>query len=414
MFFPGPLNGVRTCSTFFIVQQLILLLQLHSGTNGASTSLPPALPTAQIPDFVLATVYSLFSRSSPPTNELSIPKEAISVYKMHVTNLARTASRAYSILKTFWLPFSPLLFRLVAPRTATPAKNLNAHRNSNGLQPRPSASYLAYPQLNQPNGDLHSNRTPNVSEAYDAHRFFYWDPYHLPLCGTLTCPQCQTPLQHNGPIRTGPLRVFDLPGGASPTGTAHWQAGLVPAVFYVIGVHYSCPQGSCGAKYSSWDSKIVNNLPAMLADEWPVCTESLSSGTSGSASGSGNHGGSSANGGGGAVANGINGEASSSSGTMATASGSNLTTGSERTDSKGSKWNGDAISRPLFTLTRTLIQNGTSPQGVREILGQLWHGDEEDKDDDVDEDEEEEEEEIMEESVEAEKEKVPESEAVSL
>jgi len=38
-----------------------------------------------------------------------------------------------------------------------------------------------------------------------------------------------------------------------------------------------------------------------------------------------------------------------------------------------------------------LIQSGTSPQSVREILGQMWHGDEEDKEEEVEEEEEEEE-----------------------
>ena len=241
---------------------------------------------------------------------------------------------ACGALKTYWLPYSPHLFRLVFPRTNSSSKSV--HRNSSTSQ-KPSSSSLnsnfgSHPTQPGVNGDSHNaNRTPIGGEqSYGPYRFFYWDPFHLSFSGPLNCPVChQAPLTHIGPIRTGPLRVFDLPSACAPSASAQPNAGLVPAAFYVIGMQYGCSQRSCGTKFNSWDPRIVNNLPEVLADEWPVHLSSVME--------------------------------------------------SEQSDNRGSRWSGDAVSRPLFTLTKTLLQAGTSRVDVRDVLAKLWNWNESEK-----------------------------------
>jgi hypothetical protein len=307
---------------------------VSSGTREVS-----AIPHAQIPDFILSTIYSLFSR--PSAGRLPLPRDVLSTYRTHLGHLVGSHSMAYSILKTFWLPCSPVLFRLVWPRTLSASKP--AHRNSSASQTGATSSLNTNfaSHANQPavNGDSHStNRASHEAENYDSNRFFYWDPFHLSLGGPLNCPICRdAALTHLGPIRTGPLRVFDLPSSTAPSASAHANAGLVPAAFFVIGMQYRCSKQTCGKMFNSWDPRIVNNLPQVLADEWPVYLPSVSE--------------------------------------------------AEQSDSRGAGWSGDAVSRPLFTLTKTLFQAGTSEAGVRDVLAKLWNWNDSEREEEPDEDE---------------------------
>ena len=307
---------------------------ISSGTREA-----PSMPSAQVSDFILSTIYALFSR--PSAGRLPLPRDVLTTYRTNLGHLTGSHAMAYSILKTFWLPYSPLLFRLVWPRTVSASKS--AHRNSSASQTGAVSSLNSNfaSHANQPvvNGDSHSaNRSSLGAETYDSNRFFYWDPFHLSLGGPLNCPVCHdAALTHTGPIRTGPLRVFDLPSSTAPSASSHAHAGLVPAAFFVIGMQYACSSQTCGKTFNSWDPRIVNNLPQVLADEWPVHLPSVSD--------------------------------------------------SEQSDSRGAKWSGDAVSRPLYTLTKTLLQAGTSEAGVRDVLAKLWNWNDSDREEELDEDE---------------------------
>ena len=298
---------------------------VSSGTRGIAERSPP-MPLTQIPEFILSMIYSLFSRPSTVSG-LPLPREVHSTYRNHLANLSISHSVAYSALKTFWLPYSPLLFGLVfPPRTASSSKPAIRHSSaSQKLTSSSNSNFTSHPNQATVNGDSSSaNRTPLAEQGYGPHRFFYWDPFNLSLSGPLTCPVCQqAPLDHYGPIRTGPLRVFDLPSGSALVASGHANAGLVPTAFYVIGMQYGCSQRTCGTKFNSWDSRIVNNLPPVLADEWPVQQSSV--------------------------------------------------TESDQFDNRGARCSGDAVSRSLFTLTKTLLQAGTSRPEVRDILAKLWN-----------------------------------------
>lgn len=293
-----------------------------------------SVPHTQIPDFLLNTIYSLFSRSS--RNGLALPREVLSTYRSHIGHLSGSHSLAYNILKTFWLPYSPLLFRLVLPRSSSSSKSVQRNFSTSQRGPASSLNSNFPSSASQPtvNGDSHStHRSPVAAELnYDSHRFFYWDPFYLSLSGPLNCPVCQNAsLTHLGPIHTGPLRVFDLPSSSTPSANAHANEGLVPAVFYVIGMQYGCSQQTCGNKFNSWDPRIINNLPPVLADEWPVHLLSVSE--------------------------------------------------SEQSDHRGARWSGDAVSRPLYTLAKALFQAGTSKSDVRDVLAQLWNWNDSDRED---------------------------------
>ena len=288
----------------------------------------PSIPMDQVPVYILNTIYLLFSRHS--TVGLPPSRDVVSTHRAHLAHLAGSHAIVYNVLKTFWLPYSPLFFRLVLPRTAPSAKP--THRSSTSHHKSSSSNSNHPTSHSSVNGDnQQANRTPVPGDQnLDSHRFFYWDPYFLTLSGPLTCPVChEAPLNHCGPIRTGPLRVFDLPSSSSPSSGAHANAGLVPAAFYVIGMQYSCSQSTCARKFNSWDPRIVNNLPQVLADEWPV----------------------------------------------------HFSQEAEQNDNKGTGLSGDAVSRPLYTLVRNLVQAGMPQQGIREILAQLWNWSDSEKED---------------------------------
>jgi hypothetical protein len=83
-------------------------------------------------------------------------------------------------------------------------------------------------------------------------RFFYWDPQSLPL-SMFRCLQkqsCIGQLTRHGYIQF-PRRVLDL-----------------PEPFYLIGVRYKC--NTCGHTCSSWDSKVMEQLPSGLASQFPA------------------------------------------------------------------------------------------------------------------------------------------------
>ena len=113
----------------------------------------------------------------------------------------------YSIMKTFWLPYSPSYFCLFA--------------------------------------------TDNVKLS--SHRFLYWDP--LPITWTgIKCPACQsTALHHNGRIRTGPIKIYD-----------------VESPFFIIGCEYACPNTTCRRTFASTDHSILRSIPPLLRSEFPA------------------------------------------------------------------------------------------------------------------------------------------------
>ncbi|PIL35610.1 hypothetical protein GSI_02338 [Ganoderma sinense ZZ0214-1] len=153
------------------------------------------------------------SGGGPPVEE---------AFKGHLVSLAPNSKNAaptipslYSILKTFWLPSSPVYFSLTA-----------------------SAS---------------TARTPSE------HRFLYWDPQPLVFNG-ISCPVCSSPLANRGRISSGPIKIYDL-----------------DKPFFVIGCEYVCTSHMClgavgpqGRKFASTDASILRALPAKLKDEFPA------------------------------------------------------------------------------------------------------------------------------------------------
>ncbi|KAH9945438.1 uncharacterized protein BXZ73DRAFT_38176 [Epithele typhae] len=143
-------------------------------------------------------------------------------FKSHLISLAPNSKNAapsipslYSILKTFWLPSSPVYFSLTA-----------------------SASTARIPS---------------------EHRFVYWDPQPLVFNG-IGCPVCALPLANRGRISSGPIKVYDL---GKP--------------FFVIGCEYVCTSPACmaqtgnqGRKYASTDATVLRALPIKLKDEFPA------------------------------------------------------------------------------------------------------------------------------------------------
>jgi len=83
-------------------------------------------------------------------------------------------------------------------------------------------------------------------------------------------------------------------------------------------------------RFNSWDPRIVNNLPQVLADEWPV----------------------------------------------------HFSQEAEQNDNKGAGLSGDAVSRPLYTLVKNLVQAEMPQQGIREFLAKLWNWSDGDKEED--------------------------------
>ncbi|KAH9838455.1 uncharacterized protein C8Q71DRAFT_751363 [Rhodofomes roseus] len=142
-------------------------------------------------------------------------------FRSHLASLAPASKNTpsiptlYSVLKTFWLPSSPVYFSLTA-----------------------SAS---------------TARTPSD------HRFLYWDPQPLVFNG-ISCPACGTPLINRGRISSGPIKVYDL---GKP--------------FFIIGCEYVCKGQACihqttpdGRKFASTDASILRALPPKLQDEFPA------------------------------------------------------------------------------------------------------------------------------------------------
>lgn len=142
-------------------------------------------------------------------------------FRSHLASLAPASKNTpsiptlYSVLKTFWLPSSPVYFSLTA-----------------------SAS---------------TARTPSD------HRFLYWDPQPLVFNG-ISCPACGMPLINRGRISSGPIKAYDL---GKP--------------FYIIGCEYVCTSPDCiqqtspeGRKFASTDASILRSLPPKLQDEFPA------------------------------------------------------------------------------------------------------------------------------------------------
>ncbi|KAG6821234.1 hypothetical protein H0H93_002344 [Arthromyces matolae] len=85
--------------------------------------------------------------------------------------------------------------------------------------------------------------------------FYRWDP--IELLGTLTipCPDCGCPLTRDGFVKR-PRRIVDI-----------------DSCYWLIGSSYKCRKtntGGCGAKFRSWDQRILAKLPRALAMEFPA------------------------------------------------------------------------------------------------------------------------------------------------
>ncbi|KAI0749348.1 hypothetical protein C8Q80DRAFT_1161512 [Daedaleopsis nitida] len=169
------------------------------------------------PDKFLHALVSALEAPNPPSAAGPSVEEA---FKSHLVSLAPNSKNAaipqlYSILKTFWLPSSPVYFSLTA-----------------------SAS---------------TARTP------PEHRFLYWDPQPLVFNG-IACPTCNGALTNRGRISSGPIKVYDL---GKP--------------FFVIACEYVCTSPACiattgpqGRKFASTDASILRALPTKLKDEFPA------------------------------------------------------------------------------------------------------------------------------------------------
>ncbi|KAI0775239.1 hypothetical protein BD413DRAFT_534202 [Trametes elegans] len=170
------------------------------------------------PDRFLHALVAALEAPNPVSGAGPSVEEA---FKSHLVSLAPNSKNApsipslYSILKTFWLPSSPVYFSLTA-----------------------SAS---------------TARTPSE------HRFLYWDPQPLVFNG-ICCPACAAPLTNRGRISSGPIKVYDL---GKP--------------FFVIGCEYVCTSPVClgataqqGRKFASTDASILRALPLKLKDEFPA------------------------------------------------------------------------------------------------------------------------------------------------
>ena len=140
-------------------------------------------------------------------------------FKFHVNSLFAPQEgpipQLYSLLRSFWLPWSPSYFALTASSLASP--------------------------------------TP------PEHRFFYWDPLPLVFNG-ISCPFCAAPLLNRGCIRSAPTKVYDL---GRP--------------FFLIGCEYVCNNLQCkgrsgteGRRFASTDPVVIRALPPVLRDELPV------------------------------------------------------------------------------------------------------------------------------------------------
>ncbi|KAI0926232.1 hypothetical protein AcW1_008450 [Taiwanofungus camphoratus] len=170
------------------------------------------------PDAFLQTLVSALASPNPVSAGGPSVEEA---FKSHLVSLAPNSKNTpsipslYSILKTFWLPSSPVYFSLTA-----------------------SAS---------------TARTPSD------HRFLYWDPQPLVFNG-IACPACSAPLINRGRIISGPIKVYDL-----------------DKPFFIIGCEYVCKGPACvaatspdGRKFASTDTSILRALPSKLKDEFPA------------------------------------------------------------------------------------------------------------------------------------------------
>ncbi|KAI8980161.1 hypothetical protein BD414DRAFT_551014 [Trametes punicea] len=172
------------------------------------------------PDRFLHALVAALDAPNPVSGAGPSVEEA---FKSHLVSLAPNPNSKnapsipslYSILKTFWLPSSPVYFSLTA-----------------------SAS---------------TARTPSE------HRFLYWDPQPLVFNG-ISCPVCSAPLVNRGRISSGPIKVYDL---GKP--------------FFVIGCEYVCNSPMClaatgqqGRKFASTDASILRALPLKLKDEFPA------------------------------------------------------------------------------------------------------------------------------------------------
>ncbi|KAK7040984.1 hypothetical protein R3P38DRAFT_2892672, partial [Favolaschia claudopus] len=150
---------------------------------------------------------SVQPRPLPPSLEAEF-KQHLFYLASAVNSTATSFQQAFSSLyhrqKTFWLPSSSLYFASVSSSSShTPASR----------------------------------------------RFFYWDPLLLVFNG-IACTICNCPLSSLGPIRSGPIMVYDFTGP-----------------FYIIGCSYICTNSH---SYASTEHAVFCTLPEKLQQEFPA------------------------------------------------------------------------------------------------------------------------------------------------
>ncbi|KAJ7448443.1 hypothetical protein B0H11DRAFT_1744154, partial [Mycena galericulata] len=100
---------------------------------------------------------------------------------------------------------------------------------------------------------LHGDAQPTAEAMYTA-RLYYWDPAYF---FNIPCPGCGTHLKNHAFTR--PRRVVDMHN-----------------CFYMVGRRYICAKcknatsGKLTVTFNSWDSRIMEALPAHLRDEFPA------------------------------------------------------------------------------------------------------------------------------------------------
>lgn len=119
-------------------------------------------------------------------------------------------------------------------------------RDLNGLSPLYADGKFFYPRASTV---FLLRRNPEALAPEDLFNplFFVWDP--ILLCD-IPCPNCKRPLQRHTHIPR-PRRVIDF-----------------DECFWLVGYRYRCR--GCRCTFRSWDQRILNVLPPLLAIEFPA------------------------------------------------------------------------------------------------------------------------------------------------
>ncbi|KAK7020988.1 hypothetical protein R3P38DRAFT_2967174 [Favolaschia claudopus] len=214
----GKEKGTMSCET-------AISRQMPAGVSSSSESYPdlpsgsslfidpdscmwPACPKLEDLLGILVEGFQLVQpRPLPPILEVEFKQHLFyltSAVNSTSTSFQQAIPSLYHSQKTFWLPSSSLYLASVSPSSA---------------------------------------HTPT------SHRFFYWDPLLLVFNG-IACTICNCPLSNLGPIRSGPIMVYDFTGP-----------------FYIIGCSYICTNSHL---YASTEHAVFCTLPEKLQYEFPA------------------------------------------------------------------------------------------------------------------------------------------------